>query len=476
MSIRAQALRSGAYLSIRELLGIVIRLLGTLVVTRLIGPENYGLYAGPLAAVTFLAAVAQLGVGVYLIRARENPSEELYDTAFTMILGIALIVTIVCLGGSLLLPGTIISDSHLAPFRALILVLPINVLWAPAQARLERGMRFRSVAWLELSGDLVLYGVAISLAISGAGVWAPVAGYAAWQMWLLLASYAAAGYRPRLRWDREATLDMTRYGSGYASASWIYQMRELSGPAIVGTMLGPRALGYAALALRIGETLCFVSRATWRLSVVVLARLQDDLGRLAVALREGMALQVIALGPLLGGFALIGNEAVPRLFGSAWRPTVHLLPLVLLSYLLTSIFNLEGSILSVRRLNRTMIVTNVLRISVLFGVAAVLVPRLGVIGWAWAMAVHPVGFLWCDRRVRRMIEVRYGPTICWLAAFVPPLFAPFLELPASLLLWAPAAVVLSTRWARVQLREYAGYVKGALLARRSPKIVPASAK
>ena len=79
MSMRAQALRSGAYLSIREFLGIGIRLLGTLVVTRLIGPENYGLYAGPLAAVTFLAAVAQLGIGVYLIRARENPDRATYD-------------------------------------------------------------------------------------------------------------------------------------------------------------------------------------------------------------------------------------------------------------------------------------------------------------------------------------------------------------------------------------------------------------
>ncbi len=474
MSMRSQALRSGAYLSIRECIGIGIRLLGTLAVTRLIGPEDYGLYAGPLAAVTFLAAVAQLGIGVYLIRFKEDPDGDVYNVAFTMILGIALALTIICLAGSLLVPTSVISAHHLAPFRVLLLVLPVNVLWVPAQAKLERAMRFRRVAWLEISGDLVLYAVAVALAVEGAGVWAPVAGYAAWQAWLLLASYAAAGYAPRLRWDRVAAVDMARYGIGYASASWIYQTRELSGPAIVGTLLGPIALGYTALALRIGETLCFVSRATWRLSVVVLARLQDDLPRLAKALQEAMALQVIALGPILAGFSLICSDAVPRLFGPAWRPTVHLLPLVLLSFLTTSMFNLEGSILSVRRLNGTMIVTNLLRIGLLFGVAAVLVPQIGIIGWAWAMAIHPLGFAWCDRRVKRLLTVRYGPSLCWLAAFAPPLFAPYLSWPTSLSLWVPALLVFSTRWARAQLQEYAGYLKDAIFRRRAPKAVTAS--
>lgn len=462
MSLRSQALRGGAYLSIREGMGIGIRLVGTLVITRLIGPTNYGLYAGALAAVSFLALVAQLGVGVYVIRLEEHPTEEIYHTVFTVVLITTAITIFVSLLISVAISGSVISAQHIAPFQVLLLALPLNVLWTPAQAKLEHGMRFRRMAWLEIGGDIVLYAVSISLAVAGFGVWAPVVGYVGWQAWLLLTSYLAASYRPRIRWERRLVRDMVGYGVGYSSGTWIYQTRELCGPLVVGSMLGPEALGYTALAARIGETLCFVSRATWRLSMVVLGRVQDNLARLATALQEAMALQVVALGPILGSFALVSNLVVPRLFGTAWEPTTQLIPLVLFGYMMTSVFNMEATVLYVRRENSTMIITNILRIALLFGVAVILVPVIGILGWAVAMAVHPLGFLWCDRKVRKLLDIQNGPLIYWLVAFLPPLFVPYVGWPIGILLCLPTVIVCSTRWARGKLREYASYGMAAI--------------
>ncbi len=443
-------------------MGIGIRLVGTLIVTRLIGPTNYGLFAGALAAVSFLAIVAQLGVGVYVIRMEESPTADVYHVVFTVVLITTLLAMLASLGGSFLIPSRIISPKDIAPFQILILALPLNVLWTPAQAKLERGLQFRRMAWIEVGGDIVLYATSITLAILGLGVWAPVAGYGAWQLWLLLSSYAVAAYLPRIKFDWGMAREMVRYGFGYSSGNWIYQTRELAGPIVVGSILGPQALGYTALAARIGETLCFVSRATWRLSIAVLGRVQNDLTRLSTALREAMSLQVIALGPILGAFAMVARLVIPRLFGHAWLPTVELMPLVMLGYMLTSVFNMEATVLYVRRENSVMVVTNILRIGLLFGIAFALVPRWGIMGWAFAMAVHPLGFVWSERRVKNLLEVKYGSLLCWLAASVPPLFAPYISWPLSLLLLMPAVVICQTRWARGQLREYAGYVRGAI--------------
>jgi O-antigen/teichoic acid export membrane protein len=467
MSLRARALRGGAYLSIREGVGIGIRLAGTLVVTRLIGPTDYGLYAGALAAVAFLGIVAQMGVGVYVIRLEEEPTKEIYDVTFTVVTVTGLAIMLLGLAVSFAIPASVVSPSHIAPFQVLILALPLNVLWTPAQAKLERNLQYRRMAWIEVGGDVVLCVVPITLAVLGAGVWAPVAGYVAWQAWLLLASCAAARYRPRLLRRREVAREMVRYGLGYSSATWIYQARELSGPVIVGTLLGPKALGYTALAVRITETLCFAARATWRLSIAVFGRLQADLGRLAVALSEAMALQVVALGPILGGFALLATVLVPAIFGEVWRPTVELLPFVFVAYLLTSTFNMEASLLYVRKENRVMILTNVVRIAILFGVGFALVPAIGTLGWAVAMAVHPLGFAPCVRRVDRILEVRYRPIVFWLIAALPPLFAPYLSWPLSAVLLVPTAVVFSTRWARAELRVYAEYLRSALRRSRA---------
>jgi PST family polysaccharide transporter len=466
MSLRSQVLRGGAYLAMREGMGIALRLIGTVVITRLIGPTDYGLYAGALAAVSFLVLVAQMGVGVYMIRMEESPDVETYDIAFTLVAVTATVVTSIALAASFAIPDSVISSAHLAPFQVLVLALPLNVLWTPAQAKLERELRFRRMAWIEIGGDVILCIVPICLAVFlEAGVWAPIAGYAGWQAWLLISCCAAAPYRPRLRWNRGAVRKMLRYGLGYSSASWIYQARELSGPIVVGSLLGPAALGFTALAARIAETLCFVARATWRLSIAVFGRVQSDSARLSSALSEAMALQVVALAPFLGGFALVASFAIPAIFGETWEPTVELMPLVMFGYMLTSVFTLESSVLYVREENSTMVITNLLRIGLLFGIGFLLVPEIGTMGWAVAMAVHPLGFVWCVRRVNRILEVEYRPLIGWLIAAVPPLFAPYVSRPLGAALLLPAVAVCSTGWARRELREYAGHLRAAVRER-----------
>src|SRR5690242_16813334 len=86
MSLRQTAMRGGVYLAGRELLGLVLRFGGVLVVTRLIGPSDFGLYAGALAVVTLLATLAQLGSEVYLVRFEHEPDRRLYDQVFTILL------------------------------------------------------------------------------------------------------------------------------------------------------------------------------------------------------------------------------------------------------------------------------------------------------------------------------------------------------------------------------------------------------
>ena len=102
MSLRAPVLRGGAYLAGREALGIVVRLLGILALTRLLAPAEFGVYAGVAAIVTVLAHMAQFGTEIFLTRREEEPSERLYDETFTFvaastlaIAGLALVASVV---------------------------------------------------------------------------------------------------------------------------------------------------------------------------------------------------------------------------------------------------------------------------------------------------------------------------------------------------------------------------------------------
>lgn len=474
MTLRSQSFAGGAYLAIREGAGIVVRLVGVVVVTRLIGPVAYGLYVGALAVVLVLNAIAQLGTEVFLMRRDEEPGEEVYDQAFSILLVTATAVTVTAFLSSFLLADLFPDPRYLTPFRVLLLTLPVNVLWAPAQAKIERAFQYRRMAALEVGGDLVLYGTSIALALSGQFVMAPVLGYAAWQCFLLVGSCYLARYRPRWRWSTDFARALLRYGFTYSLSHWIGRLEELVNPLVVGRYLGAAGVGYVALTARVVDTLSFMTRVVYRLSLVALGRLQRDPGRVHRAVQEGMALQVLAVGPLLAGFALAAPWLMPVLFGPRWAPAVDLYPFIALYALMTAAFLLHVSVLFVRERNLAVARVWALRLAVLAVTATLLVPPLGLVGFGLAKVLAVVAYVAAHRAVRPLFVIRYRQVVPWLLAFAPPLFSPLVAWPQLLVFWVPAAAVVSTREARAQLVEYTAVLRRALVApsrsaRRGPQ-------
>lgn len=461
MGVRDQAFRSGAFLAGRHVLGVAVRLVGVVLLTRTIGPSAYGLYAGPLAIVTVLATLSTAGIEMYLIRREEEPDKEIDDQAFTFLLVSSAAGTVLAAVAAVALRGSLLDERFTAPLLALACSIPLNVLWVPAQARLERAFRYREVAGIELAGEVVLYVVALVLAAGGAGLWAPVAGYLAMQAWLLVSSYWVARYRPCWRWSRPLLGEMVRYGFGYSSAAWVFRLHDLINPLVVGRYLGPAAVGQVALALRLVDTLAFAKRATGRLAVVVLAKVQSDPARLGRAHAEGMALQLLGAGAPLAVFALVATTLVPVLLGDGWQPAIEVFPLLALVTLVGTLFNLHSSALHVRRLNAPVVRLRVAQVALAAGAAVVLVPRYGVVGYGLAEALRLVAFVLVHRAVRVLFRPRYGAAVPWLVAWLPPLAAPWVPWPWTGLLVVPAVVVLLSRPARRQLGEIlAGLKKG----------------
>lgn len=459
--LRRLALRSGAVLTVREAAGMAIRLAGVLLVTRLIGPESFGLYAGAAAVVTVLAIAAQLGAELYLIRREDDPAPETYDHVFSVLVVSTLVTVAGALALSLAAEAIGVERRVLDPFRVLVLTIPVNVLWAPAQARLERAFRFGRMAVVEVGGDVVLYGTAVPLAFAGAGVWAPVAGYAAWQTWLLLSSCALARYRPRWRWSAPQARELVRYGLQYAPVPLLTRAELLVNPFVVGPLLGAASVGYVALVIRLVETLSFAVRATWRLAVVALARVQRDRARLARGLEESMLLQILGVAPILAAFALGAPWLVPWLFGDEWAPAVDLYPYFATAAVLLAITNAHYAVLYV--LGRQVVLARIslLRLALLAAAAVALVPPFELTGYGLAALAPFATLALSDREVRRAAPFRYGLTAWWTAAFVPALFAPLLPPAVGAALLAAALAVGLTPAARTQLAGYVALARGA---------------
>ncbi|BAY48476.1 hypothetical protein SAMD00079811_61010 [Scytonema sp. HK-05] len=384
MGLRSKVIKGGALMVIRQALGILLSLIGVLFITRVIGPTEYGLYGVAYGIVSFLGGLGIWGLDVYLLRKTSNPDQQDYDQVFTLLLCISGVFTL-----SLVLGQHIIAQMlklpEVAPLIAVMgLTLPLSLLNLPLTIKLDRDLNFQRVAFIELISQISYYVVALPLANRGAGAWAPVGGLWLQQITMVVLTVYSTSLRPRLCWKPSLIREMVAYGLSLSFAGWLWQLRSLVNPVIVGRFAGAEAVGFVALAIRLVEMLAFAKAVTWRLAMAALAKLENDRTRLRKSVEEGMRLQALAVGLPLAGFAIAAPVVLPLVFGKDWTPALQIFPLIAIGYLANSMFNLHSSVLYLCGKNLEVTWFHAAHIALFAGGAFLLVPYLGMIGYGWA--------------------------------------------------------------------------------------------
>ncbi len=420
--LRDQVIRGGAYMAMRQAVGIAISLGGIFLLTRRIGPTNYGVFAASQSFLSWVVAVSECGIGVFLVKAPQiEGNESDFHQAFSLLLvqsGIGMLLAFAAIP----LLVSWVKIEGLGPALAAMLsglwLVHIIRVWT---ARLESRLEYKEVARIELLGQIGYYGAALPAAFMGAGFWAPVIGW--WVQQLAQISISlGGGYRPRLCWNGARVRTMLRFGASYSASVWILQLRSFVNPLIVGRFLGASAVGQVALALRIVESLGFAKLATARISIAALARLEGDGARLARTITEGMVLQLMAVGPLLLSFALVAPIAIPLAFGTAWSGALTVYPFMAMSFLVSAMFLLHVSALTIAHRNGRVAIVNAVNVLVFVAVAAVAIPRFALLGFGIAeLATLPTYWLLHAYTRRLAPETEYVHAFVWLISFSIPM-------------------------------------------------------
>lgn len=455
-NLRTEVMRKGSYLVFRQAAGTLIGLMGILLLARLIGPANYGLYAAAGGVYTFLQLAADWGIMVHLERRQEELTDDDLHGAFTLLsLSSLLFVTVGLLSVPLLSRYMgLLSFGPVA--SALILGLPLVLCAQIPLAKLQRAMDYRWVVLAELGGQVAFYVAALPLAFKGAGVWAPTAGWWAQQLVVTLLLFPLAGYRPRFRWDPVAFKQMLGFGFGFSVSRLLWQARNLVNPLVVGPLAGAAGMGYVALAVRLTDALSFVLRAAQRLSTAALARVQTDERRLVKAVTDGMRLQLLAMGPLLVVFAWLGPWLMPLLFGDKWLSALAVFPFIALATLGHAMFKLHASVLHVLERNWSVTAFHLVHVVLFAGMAYALVGRYGVLGYGLAEIGALLGYAVIHWSLARHVgSPDYRLAMIWAAGFGLPLFA------HPLGWWTVLGLVAALLWpeTRHALRGYAASLR-----------------
>ena len=440
--VRGVSAPDAIYLGLRYGIGILVGFVNMFALTWWIGPHAYGLFITAIGLSSFLANLTRAGADTYLVRRELAPEIRLYHVASTLILGCSLLLTVTGMAAIPLLVAWYRSSEFVMPYVVTLITVPLAGLAGPPIAKLERELNFRSAAGIELSGQVLALLVSVTLAWRRCGVWAPVAGLIAWQLWVAIAACRAARLMPRLAFDRHEVRAMLSFGLGYTLSQRAWQLRSLVNPLVVGRLAGPEGVAFVALAVRIAESLGFVRVAAGRLAVAGLSRLRDEPHRLRAALQSALELQVVVLGPLLCLFAIAGPYLVPKLFGVRWTPSLQVYPWIAAAVLINSVFNLQSSALFVLGQQWAVLRAYSAHVALFAAGTLLLVKRFGISGYGWADLLACAAYFLLHRRLAGYVQLSYSRLAGWCLAFGTSLFAMMFAGRWAWSLWAPLTLLI----------------------------------
>jgi len=327
----------------------VLRMATTILLARLVAPEDFGLIAIALVVVNLAALISGLGLGPALVQ-RKDLRPEHVGVAFTLSAGFG--VLLAALTALSAVPAAAFFDQP--SLRRVLPVLAVIFLFKGVELTpndmLVREMRFRAYYLTSTVAVTVASAVGIALAAAGWGIWALVAlslveaALAAVLAWVV--AIRASVWSPSVSMDRAALRDLLPYSS-YVTVSLLvgYGQSNVDN-LLIGKILGARPLGYYNLAYRI------FLMPLQRFGEVIgdsvfpaLSAVKDDLPRLRAGFLRSTQYVALVFFPLTIGMAIIAPHAVPVAFGRQWIPAVHTLQVLALTGPLASMSRLKGALL-----------------------------------------------------------------------------------------------------------------------------------
>jgi O-antigen/teichoic acid export membrane protein len=348
--IRVQAGQGLVWNGLSAIVGQILRLVSSVVVARLLGPETYGLIGIALMVTNGAMLFQDMGFSLALIQS-ENLSEETKSAAFWLNVLISVGLCVLVLALAPMVAGFFAGEVTSAERMRLVLaaLAPIVVTTALGSVHtslLQRGLAFRSVSLSQMGGGLVEAGVTIGVALGGGGVWALVIGIWVRECVRLTLLWLFSPWRPRLRWRLAALQPLLRFGINAMGTRVMLYFRQYFDGIVIGRALGEASFGIYSMAFQWAMfprmRLVPIVR---QVMLPVLSRLQCRMEHLRATYTRLLGLVGLGVLPVSTGMFLVSDDLVLTVYGPAWSEAVFPLRVLCLGALAVPVASTAASLL-----------------------------------------------------------------------------------------------------------------------------------
>lgn len=406
-SLTAQTLAGLRWTTFATVLSAALQVAFAAIMGRLLEPAAFGLVAASGIVLRFGQYFARMGVSEALVQKPKLTDEDM-RAGFASGVGLGAAVLAVVLLAAPFAAGLLNEPDVVPVLRAMGLALVLVGAAGVSNALLRRELRFRDLAVRDLASYVVGYfGVGLTLALLGAGVWALVGAALSQALLALVLSYRAAPHPVRPTLHGPSYRALYGFGSRVSVIGFLEFLGSNLDTFAVGRYAGVAALGqYNRAYLLTSMPMYHAQTALSKVLFPGLSRIQADVARMRRAYLSAFGVAAVALVPVCVGMAVAAREIVLVVLGPQWEPAIAILPFLAAAVTLNMLNHFAGVTCQARGELNAKLRLQVAHVVALVGFLALAVGR-GSAAYAAALAAAEfVRFVLYAALMRRAFDVR----------------------------------------------------------------------
>ncbi len=361
-----------------RILGQLITTVVTIVLARILMPEDYGAIAIITIFINICNVFVSKGFSTALIQ-KKDVDEEDYSTVFYLNLVVTVILYFV-----IFFAAPIIADFYGIPIlnpllRVMGLKIPCTAINTIQNAIIARGFQFRKYFFATLVGTIISAAIGIYMALQGYGAWALCGQYLSSTLINTVVLWFTVKWRPKLVFSFQKAKRLFSYGWKLLCSSLLDELNVELKSFAIGKVYSSADLGYYNRGKQF-PTLVSTNINDSIDSVLFPAMVegQDNADTMKHYLKKANQIATFVIFPLQIGLLLVAEPFMLVLLTEKWLPSVPYMQIMCVCFCMTPLLTANAQVLKAMGYSNKYLICNA--ISSTAGILIMLVAlRFGVL-------------------------------------------------------------------------------------------------
>lgn len=392
-NLKAQTITGISWSAISQVVNQGFIFVISIVLARILGPAVYGLIGMITVFTGFAAVFGNLALGAAIIQ-RKDLEERHLNAAFWSNLTMGTTLTIIMAGIAPILARFYEEPALLMLTAVIAFKYIIDSLYVVQLALLQRSMRFKAMAGIQIGSNVISGLVGIAMALCGMRAWSLVAQTLGASIALTIISWRVGGWCPHFSFEFRAFKELfgfSAYALGFDIVNyWARSLDQL----LIGRFVGASALGIYSRAYHLMlMPLTQVSQVLGRVMFPALSSIQDDKPRVKRAYLKATSIIAIITFPMMTGLFAVSDHFILALLGQKWADVIPVLKIFCWVGMIQSIFTTVGWLYMSQGRTGLYFVMGLVNSAVII-IAFIIGIHWSIMGVAWAYSIA-ILVLWC---------------------------------------------------------------------------------